>query len=88
MLEGGPWGGPRSPGGHPARPRGGRARGAPGHLVAPLWLLFCEASSFFWKISSVNFQLIWRCSVSATQCPLFSAESCVCCFGTGKLQTV
>ena len=88
MPEEGPWGGPRSPGGLPARPRGGRPRGAPGHLVAPLLLLFCVAPSFFRKTSSVDFQVIWRSSDSATLCPLFSAESCVCCFGTGKLQTV
>src|ERR1041385_2752818 len=67
---------------------GGRARWPPRHPVAPLWSLFCVSSSSFWKISSVDFQVIWRYSSSATQRPLFTAKSCVGCFGIGKLQTV
>src|SRR4051812_47229098 len=65
--------------------RWGRSRWPPGHPVAPLWLLFCLPSSSFWKTASVDFQVIWMCSSSATQRPLFTAESCVCCFGTRKL---
>src|ERR1041385_8847396 len=63
----------------------GRARGAPGHLVAPLWSPFCVSPSFFWKMASVDFQVIWRSSDLTTLHPLFTAESCVCCFGIGKL---
>src|SRR4051812_24949979 len=66
----------------------GRARSPPGHPVPPLWLLFCVPSLSFWKTASVDFQVIWRCSSSATQSPLFTAGSRVYCFGTGKLQTM
>src|SRR4051812_33308419 len=62
-----------------------RARWPPG---APVASLFGESLLFFSKIPPVDFQVIWRYSSSATQRPLFTAESCVCCFGTGKLQAV
>src|SRR4051812_37666082 len=62
-------------------PGGGRARGPPGLLVDTLWFPFCVSLSFFWKTTSINFQVIWRSSDSATLRPLFTAESCVCCFG-------
>src|ERR1041385_4487754 len=73
-------------------PRGrgwGRARWPPvAPVPPPLWPLFGESSLFFWKIPPVDFQVIWRYYSSATQRPLFTAESCVCCFSTVKLQTV
>src|SRR4051794_8787905 len=57
-----------------------RARWPPGAPVAPLWSLFHVSSLIFRKIPSVDFQVIWRYSCSATQRSLFTVESCVCCF--------
>ena len=86
--KGAPRGATRHPGGCLARPGRGRARHPSGCLVGLPTSSFGGSQSFPIKMTSVNFQLIWTCSASATWFHFFTAEFWFCCSGTGKLQTV